>query len=64
MPALQGKSASLVGNLDLPHTYTYIEYFGEAMVILGQHEEAMGQVWHVPNPPTLTQREISRSHSS
>jgi hypothetical protein len=28
------------------------------MVILGQHDEALGQAWHVPNPPTLTQREL------
>ncbi len=58
LPALQGKSASLVGKPDLPHTYTYINDFGKAMVILGQHEEALGQAWHVPNPPTLTQREL------
>jgi nucleoside-diphosphate-sugar epimerase len=57
-PALQGKTASLGGKLDLPHTYTYIRDFGKAMVILGQHDEALGQAWHVPNPPTLTQREL------
>jgi nucleoside-diphosphate-sugar epimerase len=58
LPALQGKSASLVGRLDLPHTYTYIEDFGRAMAILGEREEALGQVWHVPNPRTLMQREF------
>jgi nucleoside-diphosphate-sugar epimerase len=58
IPALQGKSASLTGQLDLPHTYTYIEDFGKAMVILGEREEALGQAWHVPNPPTLTQRQL------
>ncbi len=56
-PALQGKAAQLAGNLDLPHTLTYIEDFGKALVILGEREEALGQVWHVPNPPTLTQRQ-------
>lgn len=58
LPALQGKPASLVGKLDLPHTYTYIEDFGRALVILGEREEALGQAWHVPNPPTLTQGEL------
>lgn len=58
LPALQGKTASLGGKLDLPHTYTYINDFGKALAILGQREEALGQVWHVPNPPTLTQREL------
>ena len=28
------------------------------MVILGERDEALGQVWHIPNPPTLTQREL------
>ncbi|MGW8251369.1 MAG: SDR family oxidoreductase [Anaerolineales bacterium] len=58
LPALQGKTASLVGKLDLPHTYTYIEDFGEVLVILGERQEALGQTWNVPNPPTLTQREL------
>ncbi len=58
LPALQGKTASLVGKLDIPHTYTYIDDFGKALVILGEREEALGQVWHVPNPPTLTQRQL------
>jgi nucleoside-diphosphate-sugar epimerase len=57
-PALQGKPASLMGNIDLPHTYTYIEDFGRALVILGEREDALGQAWHVPSPVTLTQREL------
>lgn len=57
-PLLLGKPAEVVGALDLPHTYTYISDFGEALAILGEREEALGQVWHVPNAPTLTQREL------
>lgn len=58
LPALQGKAASLVGKLDLPHTYTYIEDFGEALAVLGEREEALGQAWHVPSPQTITQRQF------
>lgn len=57
VPALQGKTAQLAGNIDLPHTLTYIEDFGRALVILGGQAEALGQAWHVPNPPTLSQRQ-------
>ncbi|NMC53151.1 MAG: NAD-dependent dehydratase [Chloroflexi bacterium] len=57
-PLLLGKPAEVVGALDLPHTYTYISDFGEALAILGERDEALGQVWHVPNAPTLTQREL------
>jgi nucleoside-diphosphate-sugar epimerase len=55
---LAGKSASAVGNLDLPHTYTFIEDFGKALVILGEREEALGQIWHIPNAETITTREF------
>jgi len=58
VPLLHGKPAEVIGNLDLPHSYTYISDFGEALAILGEREEALGQTWHVPNPPTLTQREL------
>lgn len=58
LPLIRGKKASLIGKLDLPHTYTYVHDFGKAMVILGTQDSALGQAWHVPNPPTLTQREL------
>ncbi len=58
VPLLQGKAAEVTAALDLPHTYTYINDFGEALAILGEREEALGQAWHVPNPPTLTHREL------
>lgn len=58
VPLLRGKPAEVFGALDLPHTFTYINDFGEAMAILAEREDALGQVWHVPNPPTLTQREL------
>jgi nucleoside-diphosphate-sugar epimerase len=58
IPLLQGKPAEVTAALDIPHTYTYIRNFGEALAILGERDEALGQAWHVPNPPTLTQREL------
>jgi nucleoside-diphosphate-sugar epimerase len=59
-PMLNGKAASLVGNIDAPHTHTYIADFGKALVILGERSEADGQAWHVPNDsPRVTQREMA-----
>jgi nucleoside-diphosphate-sugar epimerase len=55
---LAGKTASAVGNLDLPHTYTFIDDFGKALVNLGEQEEALGQIWHVPNAETITTRQF------
>jgi nucleoside-diphosphate-sugar epimerase len=59
-PALAGKGASFGGKLDLPHTATYIEDFGKALVILGEREEALGRAWHVPSDrPQITQRQFA-----
>jgi nucleoside-diphosphate-sugar epimerase len=57
-PALRGKAAQLVGRLDLPHSYSYIGDFGATLAILGERDEALGQHWHVPNAPAITQREV------
>jgi nucleoside-diphosphate-sugar epimerase len=57
-PALNGKAAQIMGNPDLPHTYSYIPDIGTGLVTLGQHDEALGQVWHLPSPPTVTTRQL------
>jgi hypothetical protein len=54
--AIEGKPAQVLGDPDVPHTVTYIEDFARALVTLGEREEALGQVWHVPNAETLTTR--------
>ena len=55
---LSGKTASAVGNLDLPHTYTFINDFGKALVTLGEQPDALGRIWHVPNAETVTTRQL------
>ena len=57
-PALAGKKVSVMGKLDVPHTFIYIDDFARGLITLGAHDEAMGQVWHLPCAPTLTQREL------
>lgn len=57
-PALQGKTANAIGNLDMPHTYTYIDDFAKAVVTLGTREEASGKVWHTPNAQAPTTRQM------
>jgi nucleoside-diphosphate-sugar epimerase len=54
---LAGKAAQVIGNPDRLHSYTYLDDFGRALVTLGQSEEALGRVWHVPTAPALTTRE-------
>jgi nucleoside-diphosphate-sugar epimerase len=58
-PMLAGKAASLIGDIDQPHSYTFIDDFGKALVIAGENDRALGQAWHVPNAePTITTRQL------
>lgn len=57
--ALAGKAASVLGDPDQPHTYTYIPDIGEGLAVLGEHPDASGEIWHLPNDPeTRTTREL------
>lgn len=58
VPALEGKTANVLGNPDLPHTYSYIRDFARGLLVLAEHDEAVGQVWHIPNAPTITTRQM------
>ena len=54
--AVAGKSAQVAGDPDQPHTYTYAPDIGKGLVVLGEHEEALGRAWHLPSPETVTTR--------
>jgi nucleoside-diphosphate-sugar epimerase len=57
--ALAGKTANVLGDPDQPHTYTYIPDIGEGLAVLGEHPDAPGEIWHLPNDPgTRTTREL------
>jgi nucleoside-diphosphate-sugar epimerase len=58
LPALSGKASQVVGNPNLPHTYTYVPDIGKGLVILGERDEALGQVWHLPSAQTVTTRQF------
>ena len=55
---LDGKSAQVLGNPDLPHTYTYIADVGRAMALVGNEPSAWGRAWHVPSAETFTTSEV------
>jgi nucleoside-diphosphate-sugar epimerase len=58
-PALAGKTASVLGDPDQPHTYTFIPDIGEGLAVLGEHPDAPGRAWHLPNDPdTRTTRAL------
>lgn len=57
-PALAGQKVSVMGKLDLPHTFIYVRDFARGMVTLGEQAASEGKAWHLPCAPTLTQRQL------
>ncbi len=57
-PAIKGGRAQLIGDPEKLHTYSFIDDVGRALAVLGEHEDAYGEVWHVPSGETLKTREF------
>ena len=53
---LSGRPAQVLPDPDTPHTYTFVGDVAAALRTLGDHDAALGQVWHVPSAETLTTR--------
>ncbi len=52
-----GKRVPWLGKLDVPHALSFVEDFARGLIVLGTHEEALGQVWHMPTAQALTGRQ-------
>lgn len=57
-PALANQRVWVMGNVDEPHSFMFIDDFAKGLVTLGERDEALGQIWHVPCGPITTQREL------
>ena len=56
--AIAGKRADFIGKPDLPHTYSYVPDIAAGLATLGTDERAIGGVWHLPGPETVTTRQL------
>jgi nucleoside-diphosphate-sugar epimerase len=56
--AVVGKRADFLGNPDLPHTYSYVPDIAIGLATLGTDARAVGQVWHLPGPETVSTRAL------
>ena len=54
---LAGKKVSLLGNLDQPHSMSFMPDVVRTLVTIADDPRAWGAAWHVPNAPALTQRQ-------
>ncbi|GBE48476.1 NAD dependent epimerase/dehydratase family protein [bacterium BMS3Bbin12] len=57
--AVAGHAVQLPGNPELAHTFTYVDDFARALVTLGERDEALGRVWHVPSAEPLSPRRFA-----
>lgn len=58
--ALTGGAVYALGDIDLLHSYTFIEDVATGLATLGEQPPADGQVWHLPTAPATTTRDIHR----
>ena len=56
--ALAGKRADFIGNPELAHTYSYVPDIAAGLATLGTDARAIGSVWHLPGPETVTTRAL------
>ena len=56
----QGKSVSVLGRADRPHTWSFTEDVARMLVVAGTDPRAWGRAWHVPSNEPLSQRQAIR----
>lgn len=55
--ALRGRTVTMIGRTDQPHTFTDVQDVARALVAAAGDPDAHGRVWHVPSNAPRTQRE-------
>jgi nucleoside-diphosphate-sugar epimerase len=56
---LSGKPITLLGNVDVPHSFTYVPDVARALIGAADNPLTWGHVWHVPTAAAGTQREMA-----
>jgi nucleoside-diphosphate-sugar epimerase len=60
--ALAGKPVRMIGAVDQPHSWTYVEDVARALIAAARSGTALGRVWHVPTNPPRSQRDAVADH--
>lgn len=56
--ALTGTEVLGMGDITLPHSYTYIGDVAAGLATLGEQTQGDGRVWHLPTAPAVSTRDI------
>jgi nucleoside-diphosphate-sugar epimerase len=54
----QGKSVSVIGRADRPHTWSFTNDVARMLAVAGTDPGAWGQAWHVPSNEPRSQRQV------
>lgn len=54
--AVAARPVEVMGDPTLPHTYSYAPDVAAGLVTLGNDPRAIGQIWHLPGPQTVSTR--------
>lgn len=58
--ARRGKRVIMpVGDVDAPHTWSYVPDVGRTLATLGTNPDAAGHIWHVPSNPARSPRQVA-----
>ena len=60
--ALSGRPVRMIGAVDQPHSWTWIEDVARTLIAAAGSETARGRVWHVPTNPPRSQRDAVHDH--
>ncbi|WP_199435207.1 NAD-dependent epimerase/dehydratase family protein [Qaidamihabitans albus] len=58
--ALTGQPALALGDIQLPHSYSYIRDVARGLATLGTTDSGDGRIWHLPTVPAVSTAEIHR----
>jgi nucleoside-diphosphate-sugar epimerase len=56
---IAGKSVSVIGRSDVPHSWSYVGDVCDTLVALGTDDRALGRAWHVPTLPTMSAQQLA-----
>ncbi|WP_344192307.1 NAD-dependent epimerase/dehydratase family protein [Kribbella karoonensis] len=56
---VRGKRGMLPGDLDAPHSWTYVGDVARMLIAVADDEKAWGRAWHVPTPEPLSVNQLA-----
>jgi nucleoside-diphosphate-sugar epimerase len=57
--AASGRTADLIGPIDVPHEFVFVPDVGPVVLKLGESDGAFGRTWNLAGAGTITQREFA-----